>query len=59
MADGLHTPIRNRTKKPLAIALSGGGEGAEWERRWGQCNNVQCKCNQNCHYESPHIVNIT
>jgi hypothetical protein len=23
MFDGLHTPIRNKTKKPLAIALSG------------------------------------
>jgi hypothetical protein len=27
MADGLHTPIGNRTKKPFAIALSGVGEG--------------------------------
>jgi hypothetical protein len=35
MADWLHIPIWNRTKKPLAIALSGvglkwGWEGVEW-----------------------------
>jgi hypothetical protein len=27
MADGLHIHIQNRTKKPLAIALSQGGRG--------------------------------
>jgi hypothetical protein len=27
MVDGLHIPIWNRTKKPLAIALSGVGRG--------------------------------
>jgi hypothetical protein len=32
MVDGLHIPIQNRTKKPLAIALSGGEEGVEGER---------------------------
>jgi hypothetical protein len=29
MVDGLHIPIWNRTKKPLAIALRG------WEGGWG------------------------
>jgi hypothetical protein len=59
MADRLHKLIRNRTKKPLAIALSGGREGAEGERRGGHVTNVQYKPNQNCHYESPHIKNIS
>jgi hypothetical protein len=27
MVDGLHIPIQNRTKKPLAIALSEVGRG--------------------------------
>jgi hypothetical protein len=27
MVDGLHIPICNRTRKPLAIALSGMGRG--------------------------------
>jgi hypothetical protein len=27
MVDGLHIPIRNRAKKPLAIALGGVGRG--------------------------------
>jgi hypothetical protein len=36
MVDGLHIPIWNRTKKPLAIALSGAGKGLrERERWWG------------------------
>jgi hypothetical protein len=38
MVDGLHIPPWNRKKKPLAIALSGGGEGTEGARQWGQCN---------------------
>jgi hypothetical protein len=25
MVDGLHIPVRNRTKKPVAIALGGAG----------------------------------
>jgi hypothetical protein len=37
MADGLHIPIWNRTKKPLAMALSGGRR--EWRgEMMGQCN---------------------
>jgi hypothetical protein len=44
--DGLHIPIWNRTKKPLAIALS------EGERR---CGNVKYKSNQNYYYKSPPI----
>jgi hypothetical protein len=34
MVDGLHIPTWNRTKKPLAIALSGAGRG------WGGETNV-------------------
>jgi hypothetical protein len=50
MVDGLHIPIWNRTKKPLAIAWSG---GAQVER---DVASVQYKPNQNCHDESPHPV---
>jgi hypothetical protein len=39
MADGLYIPIWNRTKKPLAIALSWGGEGGQVERWWGDVTN--------------------
>jgi hypothetical protein len=36
MVDGLHKPIWNRIKKPLAITLI--GVGGDWnERRGGQC----------------------
>jgi hypothetical protein len=38
MADGLRIPIWNRTKKPLAIALSGGGRGRD---KGGDVTNVQ------------------
>jgi hypothetical protein len=31
MVDGLHIPIWNRTKKPLAIALSGVGKRLKGE----------------------------
>jgi hypothetical protein len=31
MADGLHMPIWNRAKKPLAIALSGSERGLRGE----------------------------
>jgi hypothetical protein len=48
IADGLHVPRWNKTKTPLLIALSGTGKGVE-----GDVTNVQCKSNQNCHYESP------
>jgi hypothetical protein len=33
MVDGLHIPIKNRTRKPLAIALS--GVGRELQKRKG------------------------
>jgi hypothetical protein len=40
MVDGFHIPIWNRSEKPLAIALSGVGEGGG-ENRGGNVNNVQ------------------
>jgi hypothetical protein len=55
MVDGLHIPIWNRAKKPLAIALSGVGRGDG-----GSVTNVQYKSNRNCYYESlPCITNIS
>jgi hypothetical protein len=33
--DGLHILRRNKTKKPLAIVLSGVGRGVEGETQWG------------------------
>jgi hypothetical protein len=59
MADGLHIPIWSRTKKPLAIALSGVERGLRGRDSGGNANNVQYKSNQNYHYESPHIINIS
>jgi hypothetical protein len=50
MVDGLQMPILNRTKKPLAIALSEVGWGGD---NGGDVTNIQHKSNQNCHYESP------
>jgi hypothetical protein len=35
MVDGLHIHIRNRTMKPLAIALSGVGRGLQGEEMVG------------------------
>jgi hypothetical protein len=32
VVDGLHILTQNRTKKPLAIVLSGTGKGVEGER---------------------------
>jgi hypothetical protein len=32
MVDGFHKPIQNRTKKPVAVTLSGVGRGVEGER---------------------------
>jgi hypothetical protein len=46
-------------KKPLAIALWGVGRGLRGRDDGGNVNNVQYKPNQNCHYESPHIMNIS
>jgi hypothetical protein len=51
--DGLHIPVCNRTKKPLAIALSGVGRGLTGRDNGGNVNNIQYKSNWNCHYESP------
>jgi hypothetical protein len=59
MVDGLHLPIWNKTKKPLEIALSGIGRGLRGRDDGGNVNNVQYKSNQNCHYESPCIMNIS
>jgi hypothetical protein len=38
MTDGLHIPLRNRTKKPPANALRGAGKGLRRKTRWGQYN---------------------
>jgi hypothetical protein len=59
MVDGLHIPIWNRTKKPLAVALSGVGKGMRDKDYGDNVNNEQYKSNRNCHYESPHIMNIS
>jgi hypothetical protein len=52
MVDGLPIPTY-RTKKPLAIALSGVGRGLGRSDDGGNVNNFQYKSNRNCHYESP------
>jgi hypothetical protein len=49
MVDGLH--IRNRTKKPLAVALSGTGRGFRGRYSGGELINVQYKPIWNCHNE--------
>jgi hypothetical protein len=61
MVDGLHIRIWNRTRKPLAIALSGVGKGQKGRDKGGNVNNVQYKSNWNCNYESPHphIMNVS
>jgi hypothetical protein len=51
--DGLHIFILNRTKKLLAIALSGVGRGLSGRNDGGDVTNVQYRSNQKCHYESP------
>jgi hypothetical protein len=43
----------DRTRKPLAIALSGVEEGLRGRDDRGDVNNVQRKSNWNCHYEPP------
>jgi hypothetical protein len=59
MVDRFHIPIWNRIKKPLAIALSGVEKGLRERDDGGNVNNVQYKSNQNCHYKSLHIINIS
>jgi hypothetical protein len=53
MVDELHVLIWNRTKKSLAIALSGTGRGLRERGDGGYLNTVQYKPNQNCDYEFP------
>jgi hypothetical protein len=40
MVDGLHIPIRIRTKKPLAITLSGVGRGLKERYDGSNVNNA-------------------
>jgi hypothetical protein len=49
MVDGLHIPIWNRTRKPLANALS--GVGREFRER--NYRGIVNKTDWNCHCESP------
>jgi hypothetical protein len=51
MVDGLH--IQNKTKKPLAIALSGVRKGPRGRDGGGDLTSVQYKLNWNYHYDSP------
>jgi hypothetical protein len=55
MVDGLHILTWTRTKKPLAIALSGSGREVRGREDGDDLTNVQYKPNQNCHYESPSV----
>jgi hypothetical protein len=59
MVDWLHILIWNRTKKPLTIALSGAGSGLMGKEAGSELSNVQYKSKKNCHYEFPHIMNIS
>jgi hypothetical protein len=43
MVDRIHILIRNRTKKPLAIALSGAESGVRERDSGGDLTNVQYK----------------
>jgi hypothetical protein len=54
MVDGLHISIWNRTKIPLAIALSGLGRSLRGRDNGGNVNNVQYKTDRNCHCDSPY-----
>jgi hypothetical protein len=58
MVDVLHIPIWNRTKKPLAIALSGAWREFRGRDIGGIVNNVHCKSYWNCYYEPTSIMNI-
>jgi hypothetical protein len=59
MFDGFHILIRNRTKKPLAIALSGAGRGLRGRDGGSELTNIQYKPIWNCHNESPRTTNIS
>jgi hypothetical protein len=52
MVDGLQILIWNRTKKLLAIALSGAGEGLKGQEGRDDLTNVQYKPIWNFHNES-------
>jgi hypothetical protein len=53
MVDRLHIPIWNRTKKPLAIALSDAGKRLREREDGSDLTNVRYKPNRNCCYEFP------
>jgi hypothetical protein len=53
MVDGLHILTRNRTKKPLAIALGGARIRSRRRDSGSELTNVQYKPIGNCHNESP------
>jgi hypothetical protein len=53
MIDGLHIFIENRTKKPLAIVLSGTGRGLRGRHSESNLTSVQYKPIWNCHNDSP------
>jgi hypothetical protein len=53
MVNGLHILIWHRTKKPLAIALSGAEKGSMRRDSVGDLTNAQCKSTWKCHNESP------
>jgi hypothetical protein len=57
MVDGLH--IQNRTKKSLAIVLSGAERGPRGRYGWGDLTNVQYKPIWNFQNESPCTKNIS
>jgi hypothetical protein len=59
MVNEFHVPIRNGTKKPLAIAWSGVGRELKGKDDGDNVNNTQYKNNSNCHYKSPLIMNIS
>jgi hypothetical protein len=46
-------------KKPPATALSEVGRGLRGRDNGGNVNSVQYRSNWNCHYESPHIMNVS
>jgi hypothetical protein len=55
MVDGVHVLIWNRTKKPLAIPLSGAWRGSRVRDGGGDLANVQYKPVWNCHSEFPTV----